>query len=179
MHERSLYGRKRQLNIKYFQHGVLDILTCSAFLFLNIIIKLIVVIRDIEDRIQEMYFTVATRKIHEENDKLNLKNSKIVKIVTPDTTKSKSATDEIRSSKIVDLQLLVLTELVKMTPVETWNRLKKQDAFGNVKTPFDFFPNTCVALCEINRIGNEVKLVRKVNNLYQALKSTSSYLIEN
>ena len=115
-----------------------------------------------------MYFAVATRKINEENEKLNLKNSKnskIVKIVTPDTNKSKAAIEEIRSSKIVDLQLLVLTELVKMTPVETWDRLKKQDAFGNTKTPFDFFPNTCVALCEINRIGNEIKMVRKINYL--------------
>ena len=113
-----------------------------------------------------MYFAVATRKINEENEKLNLKNSKnskIVKIVTPDT--NKNAIEENRSPKIVDLQLLVLTELVKMTPVETWDRLKKQDAFGNTKTPFDFFPNTCVALCEINRIGNEIKMVRKTNYL--------------
>lgn len=131
---------------------------------------------------QEMHFAVATRKINEENEKLNLKNSKnpkIVKTVTPDTSISKSAAEEIRSSKVADLQLSVLTELVKMTPTETWNRLKKQDAFGNVKTPFDFFPNTCVALCEINRIGNEIKLVRKINNSYQALKLMSSYLIEN
>lgn len=127
-----------------------------------------------------MYFAVATRKINEENEKLNLKNSKnskIVKIVTPDT--NKNAIEENRSSKIVDLQILVLTELVRMTPVETWDRLKKQDAFGNTKTPFDFFPNTCVALCEINRIGNEIKMVRKINCYYQTLKFPSSYLIEN
>ena len=95
----------------------------------------------------------------ENNAKLGVKNTKIVKIVTPDTTQQKSL-DGFRNTKMPNLQFSVLTEMEKLSFVETWNRLIKHDALGNKRTPYDYFPNTCVALCEINRIGNEIKLVR-------------------
>jgi hypothetical protein len=99
------------------------------------------------------------KRSHESNERLGLKNTKVVKIVTPDTTQQKSL-DGFRNTKIPDLQLSVLAEMDKLSFAETWNRLIKIDALGNGRTPYDYFPNTCVALCEINRIGNEIKLVR-------------------
>ena len=108
------------------------------------------------------------KRIHESNERLGLKNTKVVKIVTPDTTQQESL-DGFRNTKMPDLQLSVLTEMDKLSFVETWNRLIKNDALGNERTPYDYFPNTCVALCEINRIGNEIKLVRHKLSVLQVL----------
>ena len=108
------------------------------------------------------------KRSHESNERLGLKNTKIVKIVTPDTTQQESL-DGFRNTKMPDLQLSVLTEMDKLSFVETWNRLIKNDALGNERTPYDYFPNTCVALCEINRIGNEIKLVRHKLSVLQVL----------
>ena len=120
----------------------------------------IIVTRGIEARIREIFLMEVVNKKIEDNEKVGFKNAKTVRIVTPDTNKTKSSLDESSNSKIVNMQVLILTELEKMNSVETWDRLKKPDACGNQRTPYDFFPNTCVALCEINRIGNEIKLVR-------------------
>lgn len=108
------------------------------------------------------------KRSHESNERLGLKNTKVVKIVTPDTTQQESL-DGFRNTKMPDLQLSVLTEMDKLSFVETWNRLIKNDALGNERTPYDYFPNTCVALCEINRIGNEIKLVRHKLSVLQVL----------
>jgi hypothetical protein len=115
--------------------------------------------RDIEARIKNLFLSEMEKRTHESNERLGLKNTKIVKIVTPDTTQQKSL-DGFRNTKMPDLQSSVLAEMDKLSFVETWNRLIKHDALGNERTPYDYFPNTCVALCEINRIGNEIKLVR-------------------
>jgi hypothetical protein len=108
------------------------------------------------------------KRTNESGERLGLKNSKIMKIVTPDTTQQKSL-DGFRSTKMPDLQFSVLMEMDKLSFVETWDRLIKNDALGNERTPYDYFPNTCVALCEINRIGNEIKLVRYETSITQVL----------
>lgn len=119
------------------------------------------------------------KRTHKSNERLGLKNTKIVKIVTPDTTQQKSL-DGFRNLKMPDLQSSVLTEMDKLSFVETWNRLIKQDALGNERTPYDYFPNTCVALCEINRIGSEIKLVSsKLSNTANFSKFLFFYLTAN
>jgi hypothetical protein len=108
------------------------------------------------------------QRTQESKESLGSKNTKVVKIVTPDTTQQKSL-DVFRNLKMPDLRSSVLLELDKLSFAETWNRLIKHDALGNERTPYDYFPNTCVALCEINRIGNEVKLVRYKTSITQFL----------
>ena len=137
----------------------------------------IIFTRDIEARIAKIFLSEMEKKSHESNEELGLKNTKVVKIVTPDTTQQKTV-DGFRNTKMPDLQFSVLTEMEKLSSVETWNRLKKHDALGNERTPYDYFPNTCVALCEVNKIGNEIKLVRYKTLIAQFL-CMSFYLVAN
>jgi hypothetical protein len=96
---------------------------------------------------------------NDEQSETDIKN--IMKTVSPNNhdTSGKSA---IGPTSLADLQLSIFAEMENMSVDDIWGVFKVPNCFGEARGPFDFFPVSCVAFCEIYRIGNAIKQVNKL-----------------
>jgi hypothetical protein len=85
-----------------------------------------------------------------------------MKTVSPDNHDT-SGKNAIGPTSLPDLQLSIFAEMENMSVDDIWDVFKVPNGIGEARGPFDFFPVSCVAFCEIYRIGNAIKQVNIFN----------------